>query len=213
MTIDELKVIINAETKGYDKAIKKVTQSTKSLQKTLSRAFGVTALVAFSKSCLEAASDLEEVQNVVDVSFGSMADSAEEFAKSAMASFGITELQAKRVSSTFMAMSNSIGLTKGTARDMSLSLTALAADMSSFYNVSLESAQNALQGIFTGNTRALRQYGVVIEDATLQEYALSQGISKSVSTMTAAEKITLRYNYTMNALSNVIGDYTRTSGS
>ena len=213
MTTEELKVIISAETAKYDKAIKKVTQSTNKLQKTLSRAFGFTALAAFSKSCLQAASDLEEVQNVVDVSFGEMSDSANEFAKNAIASFGITELQAKQLSSTFMAMSNSIGLMPTNARDMSLSLTALAADMSSFYNVTLEAAQSALEGIFTGQTRALRQYGVVIDEATLSEYALSQGIQKSVSSMTNAEKVTLRYNYVMHALSNVIGDYTRTSGS
>lgn len=213
ITTEELRVIISAETSKYDKAIKKVQKSATSLQKVLGRTFSITALTLFGKKCLDAASDLEEVQNVVDVAFGDMAEEANQFAKTAIRSFGITELQAKKLSSTFMAMTTSMGIGKQTAKTMSLSLTALAADMSSFYNVDLGTAQNALEGVITGNTRALRQFGVVITDTTLQEYALSKGIKKSVGSMSSAEKAALRYNYAVHALSLSIGDYSRTSNS
>lgn len=212
-TVDELKVKITADTSQYEKSISRVKSSLNGLAKTIGAAFSITALTAFTKSCLKAASDLEEVQNVVDVAFGNMSKDAEEFAANSIRAFGITELQAKQVGSTFMAMANAIGLSKKNATAMSLSLTALAADMSSFYNVSLGTAQTALEGIFTGYGRALRQFGVVLDENTLEEYRLAQGIEKAYTAMTVAEKVTLRYNYAMTALSQAQGDYARTSGS
>jgi hypothetical protein len=81
------------------------------------------------------ASDLEEVQNVVDVSFGSMTDEVEAFANTAVRSYGMSALTAKRMASTFMAMSNGMDIAQEAGKNMSLQLTALAGDMASFYNV------------------------------------------------------------------------------
>ena len=159
------------------------------------------------------ASDLEEVQNVVDVSFGSMADEVEAFANAAVRSYGMSALTAKRMASTFMAMSNGMDIAQEAGKNMSLQLTALAGDMASFYNVGQDIAQTALSSIFTGETESLKKFGIVLTETNLEAFALSQGIKKSYQAMSQAEKVALRYNYVLNATKNAQGDFARTSGS
>ena len=72
-------------------------------------AFAVGKLVQFGKECVELGSDLAEVQNVVDVTFTTMSDKVNEFAKNAMTSAGLSETMAKRYVGTFGAMSKSFG--------------------------------------------------------------------------------------------------------
>lgn len=117
------------------------------------------------------------------------------------------------MASTFMAMSNGMGISADAGKSMSKSLTGLAGDMASFYNVSTDVANTALQSVFTGETESLKKFGIVLTEANLQAYALSQGITKSVSAMSQAEKVALRYNYVLSATSKVQGDFARTSGS
>lgn len=231
MTVEELKVLITAETAGLQKQIKSVQSQLKGLDtastkvaskmtgafKKLAKAFSVTAIVAglykIGKSAVSAASDLEEIQNVVDVAFGDASAEIDAFAKTCITRFGLSEAAAKNMASTFMAIGSSMGIANSSAKTMSVQLTGLAADMASFYNTSVEAVSSALEGIYTGQTRALRQYGIVLSDATLAEYALSQGITKSVASMSAAEKATLRYNYVLQQTANAQNDFARTSGS
>lgn len=173
----------------------------------------VRKLIRIAKEGIELASQLEEVQNVVEVSFGNMTQDVEEFSKKALYSLGMSELTAKKMASTFMAMSNSMGISAKDGRNMALQLTALAADMASFYNVSQEVAQTALNSIFTGETETLKKFGIVLTETNLKAFALSRGITKSYSSMTEAEKVALRYNYVLQATANAQGDFARTSGS
>lgn len=173
----------------------------------------VRKLIRIAKEGIELASQLEEVQNVVEVSFGNMTQDVEEFSKKALYSLGMSELTAKKMASTFMAMSNSMGISAKDGRNMALQLTALAADMASFYNVSQEVAQTALNSIFTGETETMKKFGIVLTETNLKAFALSRGITKSYSSMTEAEKVALRYNYVLQATANAQGDFARTSGS
>lgn len=170
-------------------------------------------LKKFGSQAIQTASDLEEVQNVVNVSFGSMANEVEAFAKTAIWSFGMSELTAKRTASTFMAMANGMGLAMKDGKNMSLQLTALAGDMASFYNVRQDVAQTALNSVFTGETESLKKFGIVMTEANLSAFALSRGITKSYSAMSQAEKVALRYHYVLKATANAQGDFVRTSGS
>ena len=173
----------------------------------------IRQLSLLSKQAINMASDLEEVQNVVDVSFGSMADQVEAFANTAVRSYGMSALTAKRMASTFMAMSNGMDIAQEAGKNMSLQLTALAGDMASFYNVGQDIAQTALNSIFTGETESLKKFGIVLTETNLEAFALSQGIKKSYQAMSQAEKVALRYNYVLNATKNAQGDFARTSGS
>lgn len=195
-------------------SVKKLSIATLAISAVISLVISaVRKLVDIAKEGIELASQLEEVQNVVEVSFGDMTRDVEEFSKKALYSLGMSELTAKKMASTFMAMSNGMGIAAKDGRNMALQLTALAADMASFYNVSQEVAQTALNSIFTGETETLKKFGIVLTETNLKAFALSRGITKSYSSMTEAEKVALRYNYVLQATANAQGDFARTSGS
>jgi len=131
-----------------------------------------------------------------------MAGEVDAFAKTAIKQLGMSETTAKRMSSTFMAMGNGMGVVGENGKNMALQLTTLAADMASFYNVSQDVAETALKSVYTGETESLKKFGVVMTEANLQAYALSQGITKQYSAMSQAEKVMLRYNYVMSTTAN-----------
>ena len=117
------------------------------------------------------------------------------------------------MASTFMAMGNGMGISADMGKKMAKTLTGLAGDMSSFYNVSQDVAQTALNSIYTGETESLKKFGVVMTEANLQQYAYSRGITKQVSAMSQLEKVYLRYSYVLNSTQKAQGDFSRTSGS
>lgn len=190
-----------------------VSQKVGGLVKKLGMIAGIAGLGAFAKSALDAASDLQEVQNVVDTAFGSMSQKCEDFAKSALDNFGLSEYAAKKMSSTYMAMGKSMGLSMDYASDMAISVSERTADMASFYNLTAEEAATKMKSIYTGETESLKALGVVMTEDNLKQYALSQGIEKSYKDMDQAEKVMLRYGYVMQSTSDAAGDFARTSDS
>lgn len=174
---------------------------------------GIAGLVALGKQAIDTASDIQEVQNVVDTAFGSMAYKMEEFANTSVKQFGISQLSAKQLGSTFMAMGASMLDSAENASNMAINLTARAADMASFYNKSIEETSYALKSIYTGETESLKEYGVVMTQVNLEEFARQQGINKSIQAMTQSEKVMLNYQYAMQQTSLAAGDFARTSDS
>lgn len=166
-------------------------------------------LVAAGAAMTKFASDTEESRNKVEVVFGSMAESVKQFAEEALNAYGLAEGTALQMTSTFGAMATSMGLTESQAASMSTSLTGLAADMASFYNVSTEVAQTSLQGVFTGETEALKKFGIVMTQTNLEDFAKKFG--KAYSQMSEGEKVLTRYAYVMNATKDAQGDFARTS--
>lgn len=199
--------------KGFINGFKRLGSSIRGLIGSLGFGLGIAGLVALGKQAIDTASDIQEVQNVVDTAFGSMSYKMEEFAKTSVKQFGLSQLAAKEIGSTFMAMASNMVGSSETASDMAINLTKRAADMASFYNRSAEDTATALHGVFTGETEVLKQYGIVQTEVNLQEYAAAHGINKKISAMTQAEKVQLRYNYVMEQTSLSAGDFARTSGS
>lgn len=176
-------------------------------------AFAVGKLAQFGKECVELGSDLAEVQNVVDVTFTTMSDKVNEFAKNAMTSAGLSETMAKRYVGTFGAMSKSFGFSEAQAYNMSTALTQLTGDVASFYNISQDLAYIKLKSVFTGETETLKDLGVVMTQSALDQYALANGYGKTTSAMTEQEKVALRLAFVQKQLSAASGDFIRTSGS
>lgn len=231
MTLEKLQVIIEAQTKAYYEELKKVQQQTKSatsaveaqtnkiknafskIGKAVGLALSVTAIISFGKSCIELGSDLAEVQNVVDVTFGAMSETINRFARDALEEFGLSETSAKRYTSTMGAMLKSMGFTTQAAADMSMEMTGLAADMASFHNLDSETAFEKIRSGISGETEPLKQLGINMSVANLEAFALSQGITKAYNAMTQQEQAMLRYNYLMQATADAQGDFARTSDS
>ena len=210
----------NINKEGFEKGLKSLSDMVgdikpklKSLAMAVTAAFSVKKLVDFGRQSIETASDLAEVQNVVDTAFGESKQKMEDFADTAVKTYGISKLTAKQTGSNFMAMAAGMGLANDSASDMAMALTGLSADMASFYNVGQDVASTALKSIFTGETETLKQFGIVMTDANLQAYALSKGITKSTADMSQAEKVQLRYNYVMSQTALAQGDFAKTSDS
>lgn len=110
----------------------------------------------------------------------------------------------------FAQMSSSMGMTEAAAYDLSESFTMLGADIASLFNTDVESAYSKLQSALAGQSRAMREFGVDISVATMQEKAYELGIKKSVTAMTQAEKAQLRYIMIMEGLTVAQGDMART---
>ena len=183
------------------------------LNSTLASGLSLAALVAVGKKCLELSSDLVEVQNVVETTFGKSSNIINEFAESALKNFGLTELQAKKYVSTLGAIAKASGESEDATLQMSTNLTKLTADVASFFNYDYDTAFNKIRSGLTGETEPLKDLGVVMTVANLEQYRLAQGIQTSYSAMSSAEQMALRYNYIMQALTDTQGDFNKTQAS
>lgn len=183
------------------------------------------------KKDIDLASQLTEVQNVVDVTFTDMADKMNEFSKAAVDTLGMSELTAKQIGSKYQAMGKAMGISSDMAKstndfvqkatggyadvaesmaDISINLTRLAGDMASFYNMDYAEVAEKLQAIFTGQTRPMRAFGVDLTQASLKAFALANGLNADIKSMTQAEKTLLRYQYVMAQTTAAQGDFIRT---
>lgn len=179
--------------------------------KALAAAFTVKKIFDFGKSCIELGSDLAEVQNVVDVTFSQMSKQVDKFAQNAAAQFGLSETMAKQFTGTFGAMAKAFGFSEKAAYDMSTTLTGLAGDVASFYNISQDEAYTKLKSVFTGETESLKDLGIVMTQTALDSYALATGFGKTTAKMSEAEKVALRYKFVQDQLTTAAGDFSRTS--
>lgn len=176
-------------------------------------AFAVGKLVQFGKECTKLGSDLNEVQNVVNVVFPNMTEKVNEFSKKAVKTAGLSETMAKKYVGLFGSMAKQFNFTESQAYDMSTQLTQLAGDVASFYNISQDLAYIKLKSVFSGETETLKDIGVVMTQNALDEYALANGYGKTTSAMTEQEKVALRLAFVQKQLSAASGDFIRTSDS
>ena len=198
---------------GIQKSVNGLGSSLRSLAGMVGVAFGVAQIVNFGKEAISLASDLNEVQNVVDTAFGSMSDQVDAWSKNSIKQFGMSELSAKQMASTYMAMSVGSGLQGQGAADMAMKTAERAVDISSFYNKSLEESDAMLKSIWTGETESLKQIGVVMTQTNLDAFALANGFGKTTSEMTQGEQIMLRYQYVMDQTRLAAGDFVKTQDS
>ena len=218
-TLQETTDAIQRESRNWDRA---ANQSSDNMSAAFGKAFNVErvknfaiqagkALLQLGKDAVEAASNLQEVQNVVDTTFGEDASKINAWAKDAASNFGLTETQAKKFTSTLGAMAKSAGLAGPEIVTMSTDLAGLAADMASFYNLDFDTAFQKIRSGISGQTMPLKELGINMSEAALNAFALQQGLTKTFSQMSQGEQIMLRYQYLMQATADAQGDFARTS--
>lgn len=188
-----------------------LASTAKKLGLAIGAAFSVRAITQFAKECLDLGSDLQEVQNVVDVTFTTMNEQVNAFAQNAVNTAGLSETMAKRYAGTFGAMAKAFQFSESEAYAMSTALTQLAGDVASFYNITQDEAYTKLKSVFTGETESLKDLGVVMTQAALDSYALANGYGKTTAAMSEQEKVALRYAFVMDQLTAASGDFLRTS--
>ena len=220
--IDQLEadlVDANKRIKQMEEATEKAKKEADKLQKAFGMVGGAIAALGIGHivkeqvaQAVDYASDLTEVQNVVDTVFGDNS-AVNEWAKNTLNAVGLNELTAKQFAGTMGAMLSSSGITGESIEDMSTSLTELAGNMASFYNLDAAEAFTKIRSGISGETEPLKQLGINMSVANLEAYALAQGIKKSYDEMSQAEQVALRYGYLMNATKNAQGDFAKTSTS
>jgi hypothetical protein len=216
MPDNKLRVILQADTSKFtnslNKANKQMVNFGKKLTgvgKDLSLKLSLPIAVA-GGAAIKLASDFEESLNKVDVSFKDTAKQVTDFSKTTLTQFGIAQGTALDMAAMFGDMGTSMGLTTQEAANMSTSMVGLAGDLASFKNIKIEEATTALAAVFTGETESLKRLGIVMTEANLKQFALTQGITKNIKEMTQAEKTTLRYQFVMKSSANAQGDFART---
>ena len=217
--IKEVTRMIQQESGKWDVAAKQssdnISNNFSGMLKKLAAGFSAVkigkALLDLGSDALQAASDLQEVQNVVDVTFGANSNKIETWAKNAGTQFGLTETQAKKFSSTMGAMLKSSGLAGDQIVDVSTDLAGLAADMASFYNLDFDEAFSKIRSGMSGMTMPLKELGIDMSVDTMNAFALAQGLDKTFNQMTQAEQTMLRYQYLMQTTADAQGDFARTS--
>lgn len=223
-TTEKLKYYTEAEQKVIDKTaavVKKLEESGNKFEKTGEKiskvgnkiTLGVTTpVVAAGAAIYKYSSDLTEAENKTKEVFKNMSGDVLTWSQTSLDKMGMARSTALDAVSLYGGMATAMGLTRKRATDMSKSLTELSVDLASFHNTSLDQASTALKSIFTGETETLKNYGIVMTEANLKAYALSQGIKTNYSEMSQAEKVQLRYNFVLNASKDAIGDYERNCG-
>lgn len=180
---------------------------------TVGRLAAAAGIAKVAHDAIEFASDLAEVQNVVDVTFGSGASVIDEWSAKTLNAFGLNQLSAKKFAGTMGAMLKSSGLAGDSVAEMSMKIAELSGDMASFYNLSGEEAFTKIRSGISGETEPLKQLGINMSVANLEAFRLAQGMTKAYDKMSQAEQIQLRYEYLLNATSDAQGDFSRTIGS
>jgi phage-related protein len=206
---------ITSSFSGFSSSASAVTKKSFSLASAIGKVYATywTLFRGFRLlgDAIDISSSLTEVENVVRQTFGQYESLINNFAKTSIEKFGMSELSAKQFASRFQAMGTALDIPQGQMAKMSIRLTELAGDMASFYDVSQEDIAKSLQSVFSGTTAPMRRYGIDLTQATLKEWALKQGLDANISSMTQAQKAMLRYQYVLAHTTNITGDFARTA--
>ena len=211
-TNDELKKLQDNFGKGSDGA-KKLSDSLGMIKKV-----GVAAAVLYVGNkikelgtfAIESASKMDELANVTQQVFESSTKEIEQWAKTIDKEVGRSIYQMQNFASVYGSMFKGAGFDTSFFKQISKDLATFTADFSSFFNVTDDEAFTAIKGALTGETEALKRYGLILNDTTMAEYALSKGIKEKWQELDTATKMQLRYNKLMEMTTYIQGDASRT---
>jgi hypothetical protein len=168
--------------------------------------------IKIGTDAVKAASDLSETVSKVNVIFGDTAKDIERFAEGAASALGQTKQQALDAAATFATFGKAAGLSGESLSSFSTDFVTLASDLASFNNTSPEQAINAIGSALRGEAEPLRQYGVLLDDASLRQAALELGIiSTTKNALTPQQKVLAAQALIYKQTGTAQGDFERTS--
>lgn len=157
-----------------------------------------------------AASKMDELGNVTSQVFGNSKREVEDWAKTMDDKIGRSIYRLQNFASIYGSMFKGAGFDTSYFKNISKDLAVFTADFSSFFNVTDDEAFTAIKGALTGETEALKRFGIILNDTVMAEYALTQGIKANWSELDTALKMQLRYNKLMEITTHIQGDAERT---
>jgi hypothetical protein len=197
--------------RGFKQADQSVNGLTKGLG-TMAIAMAGVAAAMGSIKLIGLGSDAQETLNVLNTSFGENTEAVQKWADQFAQDTKRSEFAMREMAGTLGAVLNPLmDRNREAAAEMSTTLAGLAVDLGSFFNKTDDQALNALRAGITGEAEALKQFGVVMNEATLAAFALDSGIRTNVKDMSIAEKTALRYNFILSQTADAQGDAAKTS--
>lgn len=217
---------IGADTTGFERAMRGVQGTLGKVGGTMKAAIGGAGIaagvalagaavgaIAYSKDAIGAASDLNETISKTNVVLGDASYAVQAWSKTTNTALGMSRQSALDAASTFATFGKAAGLGGEDLSAFSMDLTTLAADLGSFYNTSPEQAIGAIGAALRGESEPIRAYGVLLDDATLRQRALTMGIVDNVNTALTPQQRALAATAELFAqTTDAQGDFARTSG-
>ncbi len=227
LTIDELQVLITANTNELKKEINKTNNIIKDLKKNVEKqnngianAFSKlkSSIVALGigkaiKDSITLGMDSIESDNLFSVSLGKYTDEVYNWSNEVSTALGLNSVEMRKNIGTIYNMTSSMGLAEKQALTMSKGVSLLANDMASFYNLNTEEAFNKIRAGITGETEPLKALGILVDENTIKQVAYSEGIATTGSELTQQQKVLARYVAILKQTGNAQGDLSRTLDS
>lgn len=175
--------------------------------------FAVDRIAGFFSSAVQGASDLEEAGNKIREVFGAATGQIQTFAGQGATELGQSKLALLDAAATFGVFGKAAGLAGQENAKFSKELVRLSTDLASFYNTSPEDAIGAIGAALRGESEPIRQYGVLLDDATLRQRALKLGLVETTKdALTPQQRVLAAHAEIMKQTNVAQGDFARTSG-
>ena len=227
MTIEELEIVIEAQTREFNQQIANVTNQVSNMEKKINKSLGniknifgrvgkwiaAIGIGKVIKDSIITAMDSIESDSMFDTVFGSLANDVRQWSEELQSTLGLNGYAIRENVATLYNMTQSMGLASNKALTLSKDMTLLAEDMASFYNISSDEAFNKIISGLTGETEPLKALGILVDDATIKQYAYANGIAKTGSELSNTEKVMARYIAIQQQTATASGDLARTLNS
>ena len=170
-------------------------------------------IVAVGGTLAKLGMDAVEAQNLIEVSFKDMADDADAWGNRMSDTLGLNRFEVKESAAVLFTMTNSMGLAKDAAFDMSTGVVELAADMSSFRNIKFEDALAKIRSGLVGEAEPLKALGILVDENTIKTEAYRIGLVAQGEELTQQQKVQARYAAILAQTADDQGDLARTLDS
>ena len=198
--------------KGAEKPVNNLNDTVKRLGQTIATVFAAEKIIQFTKSSIDAASDLNETISKTEQIFGDASKEVIAFAENAAEKLGQSKTQAMDAASTFATFGKSAGLSGTELANFSTDLVTLSADLASFNNTTPEEAIMAIGAALRGESEPIRRYGVLLDDASLRQEALALNLIKTTKqALTPQQKVLAAQAAIFKQTADAQGDFARTS--
>ena len=228
MTVDELQVLITAQTSKFNSEIAKVqsqisgldknvkntsTNMTKSFGNLAAKVISVGAIIKATASSITRAMNYIEDENLFQVSMKKWADSTRDWSKQVQDSVGVSAAWLRKYSGVMTNMTASMGLAQDQAVQLGRGVALLSNDIASFYNISAESAFEKIQSAMAGMPRPLQELGIMVRDSEVKQTAYANEIARTGEELNTQQKALATYLAILQRTSNAQGDLARTINS
>ena len=204
---------VTAANERQKKSYMSLSSQLNGFMRSAAKLVSLKAIADYLGNAVSKFNDFYEAANMFGVSMGDMTNEASGFIDKMEQLLGIDPSEAMNAMANIYSMTKSFGLAKEQAYTLSKSLTQLGYDLSSLKNIPISQAFTKIRSAMAGELEPMLQLGVDISQARLQQELLALGFNKQVSTLSQADKATLRYIAILKQTTDAQGDFARTLSS